>query len=70
MKEMQKYSQGKIPLDKLPFDLTTELGEVVEAELRSPGVYYLALKDGERHPEVYVVTKDASAISEKARSYT
>ena len=69
MKETQKYTQGKIPLDKLPFDLTAELGEVVESELRSPGVYYLALTDGERHPEVYVVTEDAPAISEKARSY-
>ena len=69
MKEMQKYTQGKIPPDKLPFDLTAELGEVVDAEQKSPGVYYLALKAGERHPEVYVVTKDAPAISEKARSY-
>ena len=69
MEEMQKYTQGKIPLDKLPFDLTSELGEVVDAEQRSPGVYYLALKDGEQHPEVYVVTEDAPAISEKARSY-
>ena len=69
LEEMQKYTQGKIPPDKLPFDLTAELGEVVEAELRSPDVYYLALTDGQLHPEVYVVTKDAPAISEKARSY-
>lgn len=69
MEEMQKYTQGKIPPDKLPFDLTAELGEIVDAEQRSPGVYYLALKDGEQHPEVYVVTEDAPAISEKARSY-
>lgn len=69
MKEMQKYTQGKIPLDKLPFDLTAELGEVVDAEQKSPGVYYLALRNGEQHPEVYVVTKDAPAISEKARGY-
>lgn len=69
MEEMKKYTRGKIPPDKLPFDLTTELGEVVEVELKSPGVYYLALKDGERHPEVYVVTEDALAISERAKSY-
>ena len=69
MKEMQKYTLGKISPDKLPFDLTAELGEVAEAELKNPGVYYLALKNGEHHPEVYVVTKDAQAISEKARSY-
>lgn len=69
MKKMQKYTQGKIPPDTLPFDLTAELGEVVDAEQKSPGVYYLALTDGERHPEVYVVTKDATAISEKARGY-
>lgn len=69
MKETQKYTQRKIPPEKLPFDLTAELGEVVEAELKSPGVYYLALRNGERYPEVYVVTKDAPAISEKARSY-
>jgi len=69
MKEMQKYTQGKIPPDTLPFDLTAELGEIVDAEQKSPGVYYLALRNGEQHPEVYVVTKDAPAISEKARSY-
>lgn len=69
MKEMQKYTLGKISPDKLPFDLTAELGEITEAEVKSPGVYYLALKDGERHSEVYVVTKDAPAISKKARSY-
>ena len=69
MKEMQTYVPGKIHPDKLPFDLTAELGEIVSAELKSPGVYYLALKDGERHPEVYVVMADAPAISEKARSY-
>lgn len=69
MKEILECKQGEIPPEKLPFDLTIELGEVVEAELKSPGVYYLALKNGERHPEVYVVTKDAPAISEKARGY-
>jgi len=69
LEEMKKYAQEKITPDNLPFDLAAELGEVVDAEQKSPGVYYLALKDGERHPEMYVVMKDAPAISEKARSY-
>lgn len=47
LEEMQEYTQGKIPLDKLPFDLTAGLGEVVDAEQKSPGVYYLALRNGE-----------------------
>ena len=72
MKEMRKYVQGKIPPDKLPFDLTDELGEVIDAEQKSPGVYYVAAKRENAVPsstEVYVVMADAPAISEKARSY-
>ena len=41
-------------------------------ELKSPGVYYIATQkegDSPDYPEVYVVTADAPAISEKARTY-
>lgn len=65
LKEAQKSSKENIPPDELPFDLTAELGEVQHAELKSPGVYFLSSKE----KEVYVVTVDAPAISEKARSY-
>ena len=70
--EMQESSQGNISPADLPFDLTAELGEIVAAELKSPGVYYIgAKKEGEipHYPEVYVVTADAPAISEKAWAY-
>lgn len=70
--EIEKASQGEISPDDLPFDLTAELGEVVAAELKSPGVYYIAAKkegDNPDYSEVYVVTADAPAISEKARTY-
>ena len=69
LKKMQKSYQGEISPDDLPFDLTAELGEVVTVELKSPGVYYIATKkagDIPECPEVYVVTADAPAISEKA----
>lgn len=72
LKGVEKSSQGEISPDDLPFDLTAELGEVVAAELKSPGVYYIAAKkggDNPDYPEVYVVTADAPAISEKARTY-
>lgn len=67
MKETQECT-----LDKLPFDLTAELGEVIDAQLKSPGVYYIAAKREVAVPggtEVYVVMANAPAISEKARSY-
>ena len=72
LKKMQKSYQEDISPDDLPFDLTAELGEVVAVELKSPGVYYIATQkegDSPDYPEVYVVTADAPAISEKARTY-
>lgn len=71
-KEMQKSPQGEILPAELPFDLTAELGEVIAAKLKSPGVYYIGAKkkgDIQNNSEVYVVTADAPAISEKARTY-
>lgn len=67
--DMQEPLQQEVPSVDLPFDLTAELGEVKGAELLSPGVYFLAGKKGAHYPEMYVVTADAPAISEKARSY-
>lgn len=67
-----KQAQREISPAGLPFDLTAELGEVVTAELKSPGVYYIQTKREGKIPdysEVYVVTADAPAISEKARTY-
>lgn len=72
LKKIQKFYQGEISTNDLPFDLSAELGEVVAAELKSPGVYYIATRkagDIPECPEVYVVTADAPAISEKARTY-
>ena len=72
LEKIQKSSQGKIFPADLPFDLTVELGEIVAAELKSPGVYYIgAKKEGDvpSSTELYVVTADAPAISEKARAY-
>lgn len=72
VKENAKILSGEISPDDLPFDLTAELGEVVTVELKSPGVYYIATKkagDIPECPEVYVVTADAPAISEKAWTY-
>lgn len=72
LKTMQKSYQKEISPADLPFDLTAELGEVVAAELKSPGVYYIRAKkeeDTPDYPELYVVTADAPAISEKARTY-
>lgn len=54
---------------QLPFDLTDELGTVIEAEEISPGVYSILADQKEWGPEYYVVMKDAPAISDKARSY-
>lgn len=71
LKEIQRFSQGEISPDGLPFDLPAELGEVVAAEVKSPGVYYVGTRqegDISKHAEVYVVTADAPAISEKART--
>lgn len=72
LKKMHKLYQKGISSADLPFDLTAELGEVMAAELKSPGVYYIRVKKGENAldcPELYVVTPDAPAISEKARAY-
>ena len=72
VEEVRESSQGGISPADLPFDLTAELGEVVAAELKSPGVYYIGAKkkgDIPSNTEVYVVTADAPAISEQARAY-
>lgn len=66
---LQEPAQQKAPFINLPFDLTAELGEIRDAQLLSPGVYFLSTKKVEKYSEVYVVAADASAISEKARSY-
>ena len=69
LKAAQKYSPKNVSPDDLPFNLMAEIGAVQYAEIKSPGVYFLiAEKDSER-TEVYVVTEDAPAISEKARNY-
>ncbi|NCE66202.1 hypothetical protein D1159_16870 [Pseudoflavonifractor sp. 524-17] len=62
-------SSKDLPPDQLPFDLTMELGSVIRAEEISPGVYSLLAHKGDENTEYYVVTKDAPAISDKARSY-
>ena len=72
IKEEQRSSKESILPTDLPFDLTAELGEIIAAELKSPGVYYVGAKkkgDIPRNTEVYVVMADAPAISEKARTY-
>lgn len=72
LKAEQKFSKENISPDELPFDLPAELGEIIAAELKSPGVYYVGAKrkgDVPDNTEVYVVTADAPAISEKARTY-
>lgn len=72
-KEWTAESKGKQKFSvDLPFDLTTELGEVIAVELISPGVYYIGAKKKDdilNNAEVYVVMADAPAISEKARTY-
>ena len=65
LKEEQRSSKESIPPADLPFNLTAELGEILYAELKRPGVYFLS--NSER--EVYVVTGDAPAISKEAWSY-
>lgn len=69
VEDMQEPLQREAPPVDLPFDLTAELGEVNRAELLSPGVYFLAGKKGAHYPEMYVVTANAPAISEKAWGY-
>ena len=61
--------ESKRGLGQLPFDLTAELGSVIEAEEISPGVYSILTDQKEWGPEYYVVMKDAPAISDQARSY-
>ena len=69
LKAAQTSSRKNISPDDLPFDLTAELGEVLHAELKSPGVYFLNVGGKLEQTEVYVATEDAPAISGKARSY-
>lgn len=69
LKALQESSSKSISPEELPFNLTAELGEVLYAELTSPGVYFLIVGEEVERTEVYVVTKDAPAISEKAWSY-
>lgn len=67
--KIQKYTEEKNPEYALPFDLRAELGEILTAKVESPGIYYLEVeKDGECR-ELYVVTPDAPAVSDKARTY-
>lgn len=66
---LQEPTQKVPPPVDLPFDLTAELGEIRDVQLLSPGVYFLSTRKKEDYPEVYVVTADAPAISEKAQSY-
>lgn len=58
-----------ISASQLPFDLTAELGSVIRAAEISSGVYSISTDKEDWMPEYYVVTKDAPAISDKARSY-
>lgn len=71
VEKVQKTLEGSIPPDQLPFDLTAELGPVVAADEVSPGVCSIAAGTEETrlYPEYYVVTQDAPAISNKARTY-
>lgn len=71
LKEEQNQRQTPIDPSELPFDLTSELGKISEAAEISPGVYSLLAKkeDISVSGEYYVVTADAPAISEEARSY-
>jgi len=62
-------SQKKVSPGELPFDCSAELGEILSAERKSPGVYHLGTAKGDDSREFYVVTEDAPAISAKARSY-
>lgn len=54
LKAAQKSSRKNISPDDLPFDLTAELGEVLHAELKSPGVYFLNVGGKLEQTEVYV----------------
>ena len=58
-----------ISASQLPFDLTAELGSVIRAAEISSDVYSISTDKEDWMPEYYVVTKDAPAISDKARSY-
>ena len=66
---LMNNQESKRDPNQLPFDLTTELGSVIEAEEISPGVYSILTDQKEWGPEYYVVMKDAPAISDQARSY-
>ena len=66
---LMNNQESKRDPNQLPFDLTAELGSVIEAEEISPGVYSILTDQKEWGPEYYVVMKDAPAISDQARSY-
>lgn len=67
--ERIQKSEKTVPIDQLPFDLTKELGAVIRAEEICPGVYSIVTDELQWGREYYVVTGDAPAISDKARSY-
>lgn len=72
LKEIEEHAPEEILPDHLPFGLPAELGEILTVEMKSPGVYYVGTRrEGAipNHKELYVVTADAPAISEKARAY-
>ncbi len=60
-------------LDELSFDVPYELGEVVDFHKECPGVYYIATNNEIEYQlfnnEYYVVTDEATMISQAARSY-
>ena len=66
---LMNNQESKRDPNQLPFDLTAELGSVIEAEEISPGVYSILTDQKEWGPVYYVVMKDAPAISDQARSY-
>ncbi len=60
-------------LNKLPFDVPDELGEVANFHKECPGVYYIATTNEDEYSlinaEYYVVTDEATMISSAARAY-
>ncbi len=60
-------------LNKLPFDVSDVLGEVIDFQKECPGVYYVATVNKDKlssvATEYYVVTDEATMISPVARAY-
>lgn len=55
----------------LPFGIEGEIGQIAEAALECPGVYYVATKANNSlfSEEYYIVTPEADMISDRARQY-